>query len=78
MAFTATISSINFQNDVFNVVVAFNDSATGWTASKTYNFPVGTTQAIAVAQITVDGNAYKAALVANTALQSKVGFVITI
>jgi hypothetical protein len=78
MAFTATISSVNFQNDQFNIVVAFNDSATNWSANKTYNLPVGTTQATAVAQITADGTAYKAALAANNALQSKVGFVITI
>lgn len=78
MAFTATISSINFQNDTFNVVVVFNDSATSWTANKTYGFPAGTTQSSAVAQITADGILYKASLVANNALQSKVGTVITI
>ena len=78
MAFTATIQSINFQNDQFNVTVQFNDSATSWNSNKVYNFPTGTTQSIAVAQITADGVAYKAALGANTALQSKVGTVITI
>lgn len=78
MAFTATIASINFQDDNFHVVVNFNDSVTSWSASKTYTFPTGTTQAVAVAQITTDGTAYKAALTANNALQSKVGQVITI
>ncbi|GAP53558.1 hypothetical protein AHiyo6_01230 [Arthrobacter sp. Hiyo6] len=78
MSFTATIQSINYQNDQFNTQVLFNDSATGWTATKNYSLPTGTTQSQAVTQITTDGNAYKAALAQNTALQSKVGTVITI
>lgn len=78
MAFTATINSINFQNDQFNVVVTFNDSATGWVATKTYSFPSNETQTQAVAAITLDGNTYKASLVALNALQNKIGTVITI
>lgn len=78
MAFTATIQSINFQDDNFHVVVMFNDSVTSWSANKTYTFATGTTQSAAVAQITADGTAYKASLAANNSLQSKVGTVITI
>lgn len=78
MAFTATINSINFQNDQFNVAVTFNDSATSWTSNKTYSFPSTETQAQAVAQITADGNAYKANLVTLNGLQTKVGTIITI
>jgi uncharacterized protein (DUF2141 family) len=78
MAFTATINSVNFQNDQWQVAVTFNDSASGWTSSKTYQFPSNETQAQAVAVITADGTAYKANLATLTALQSKVGSVITI
>lgn len=78
MAFTATINSINYQNDQWQLAVTFNDSASGWTSNKTYQLPSGTTQTQAVSQITADGNIYKAALTTNTALQSKVGTVITI
>lgn len=78
MAFTATINSINFQNDQFNIAVTFNDSATAWTSTKTYNFPSTETQSAATATITADGNAYKANLAALNALQTKVGTVITI
>lgn len=78
MAFTATINSINFQNDRWNVAVTFNDSVSGWTSSKVYSFDSTETQAQATAQITADGTAYKANLTALTALQSKVGTIITI
>lgn len=78
MAFNATIQSINYQSDNWIVAVVFNDTVSGWTTSKTYSLPTGTTQATAVTQITADGTAYKAALTTNTALQSKVGTVIVI
>ena len=78
MAFTATINSINFQDDQWSVGVTFNDSVSGWTANKTYSFPVTETQANAVAQITADGTNYKNNLTALTTLQSKVGTVLTI
>ncbi len=78
MAFTATINSINFQNDQFNVTVTFFDSATSFTSTKIYNFTSNTTQASAVATITADGTVYKNNLIAFNALQSKVGNVITI
>lgn len=88
MAFTATISSITPQQDnsgtngainiSYLVAVNFADSASGFTSSKTYSFPVNTTQAAAVAQITADGTAMKSALATAGTLQSKVGSVITI
>ena len=78
MAFTATIQNIQFQSDNWNIVVIFNDSVTNWTANKTYSLPSNTTQTQAITQITADGNLYKARLVANAALQSRVGSVITI
>jgi hypothetical protein len=78
MAFTATITSINFQNDQFNVAVTFNDSVLNWTSSKMYVFPSTTTQAQATAQITADGLTYKVNLVALNALQTKVGTVLII
>jgi hypothetical protein len=78
MAFTATIQSINFQNDRFQIVVRFNDSATSWSATKTYDMDATTTQAQAVAIITADGTDLKANLTKNSALQTKVGTVITI
>lgn len=78
MAFTATIQSIQFQNDQFVVSVVFNDSVSAWTSTKMYNFLPTATQAEAVARITADGTNYKADLVKNSSLQSKVGTVITI
>ncbi len=78
MAFTCTIASINFQNDMFNIVVTFNDSATSWTASKTYDVDSTITQAQMVALVTADGLSYKSSLTKNAALQSKVGTIITI
>lgn len=83
MAFTATINSIAPADDgqgsiQFLVTVAFADSATGWSTSKTYSFPITITQAAAVAQITTDGTALKAKLATISNLASKVGAVITI
>ena len=78
MAFTATIQGIQFQNDQFMVSVVFNDSVSGWASTKTYNFLPTATQAEAVARITADGTNYKADLVKNASLQSKVGTIITI
>ena len=78
MAFTATIQSIQFQNDQFVVSVVFNDSVSAWTSTKMYNFLPTSTQAEAVARITTDGTMYKLDLVKNTSLQSKVGTIITI
>jgi len=83
MAFTATINSITPSSDggngvVWLTAVAFADSASGFTSTKTYAFPMGTTQASAVATITADGNALKTALAAASTLQSKVGSVITV
>lgn len=80
MAFTATIQSINLQNDQFTIAVVFNDSATSYTANKTYTFPndSSTTQASVVAKITTDGNDMKSNLTKLTQIQSKVGSVITI
>lgn len=85
MAFTATITTITPQDDgsgtgtlTFLVAVTFADSVSGFTATKTYAFPSITTQAVAVAQITADGTAYKTHLAAVSNLQQKVGSIITI
>lgn len=83
MAFTATINSITPQSNDGTTVsyltaVTFADSASGFTANKTYSFPVNTTQASAVSTITTDGTVMKAALATAGTLQSKVGSVITI
>lgn len=78
MAFTAIVQSITFQNDIYSVAVIFNDSVTGWISNKIYTLPIGTTQAQVVTQITADGTTYKSGLAVENALQSKVGFVITI
>jgi hypothetical protein len=80
MAFTATINSINLQNDSFVIDVVFNDSATGYTSTKTYTIPNdGTvTQSSMVAKITADGTAIKNNLTALNNIQSKVNSVITI
>jgi hypothetical protein len=80
MAFTATINSIGRTQNTISVGVTYNDSATGFSVSKSIDFPDDgtTTQASAVAQITAIGTAYKNNLTANNALQSKVGSVITI
>lgn len=83
MAFQATINSITPSDNgaggiQFLVTVTFADSATGWSTSKIYVFPITTTQASAVAQITSDGTAFKATLATISNLQSKVGTVITI
>lgn len=83
MAFTATIISIVPGNDGNNGVayqtqVNFADSASGFTATKTYLFPVSTTQASAVTTITNDGTVMKAALASAGTLTGKIGSVITI
>ena len=78
MAFTGTITKIDFINDNFRTVVMFADSTTGWMQEKVYFFAPGTSQAAAQIQITTDGTAYKANLAQNTTLQSRVGTVITI
>ena len=84
MAFTATIASITPVGDgsgtgvVYQTVVNFTDSASGFSSTKTYNFPVTTTQAAAVAAITADGTTMKSAIASAGTLQNKVGSVITI
>jgi hypothetical protein len=80
MAFTATINSINLQNDSFVIDVVFNDSASGYTSTKTYTvINDGTvTQANLVSRITADGTAIKNNLTALNQIQSKVGVSITI
>jgi hypothetical protein len=78
MAFTATIDSINFDNDMYVVSTTFADSATGFSSRKTYNFPVGTTRTAAVNQITSDGTAIKGRLTALNTLRADVGTVIEI
>lgn len=88
MPFTATIASITPQQDnsgtagainiSYFVTVNFADSASGFTSTKTYSFPVITTQAAAVAQITADGNTMKTALATAGTLQAKVGSIIII
>lgn len=83
MPFTATIQFITPQstdgeNVNYLVTVNFADSASGFTSTKTYNFPVNTTQASAVATITADGNSLKSGLATAGSLQNKVGAVITI
>lgn len=83
MAFTATINAItpsgDGQGDIqFSVAVTFADSASGLSFARTYVFPVTTTQAAAVAQITADGTAYKTKLTTISNLQSKVGTVLTL
>lgn len=82
--FTATIQSINPQPDpvgnglLYQVTVNFADSGSGFTQGKQYSFPLNTTQATAVTQITADGNTLKTALATAGTLQSKVGTVIVI
>lgn len=80
MAFTATVSSINLQNDQFIINIAFNDSATGYTSTKTYTLPNdgSVTQTSVVAKVTADGTIIKNNLTALNQIQSKVGTVITI
>jgi len=84
MAFTATIASITPVGDgtgvgvVYQTVVNFADSASSFASTKTYSFPVNTTQAAAVATITADGTAMKAAISTAGNLQGKIGSVITI
>jgi hypothetical protein len=85
MSFTATIASITPIADsssdtgvVYQTVVNFDDSASGFTAIRTYNFATNTTQAAAVAAITADGQAMKSAIAAAGNLRSKVGTVLTI
>jgi hypothetical protein len=84
MAFTATIASIIPVGDgtgsgvVYQTVVNFADSASSFLATKTYNFPVTTTQAAAVAAITADGTAMKATIASAGTLQAKIGSVIVI
>lgn len=84
MPFTAQIASINPQPDgtgtgvAYQVTINFADSVSGFTSTKTYNFPVNTTQAAAVAQITADGQSMKTAIAGAGNLQAKVGSVITI
>jgi hypothetical protein len=80
MAFTATVSSINLQNDNFIIDVVFNDSATGYTSTKTYTISNSgsVTQASVVATITADGQAIKSNLTTLNQIQSRVGAVITI
>lgn len=83
MAFTAKIISIVPANDGNNGVayqtqVDFADSASGFSATKIYLFPVNTTQASAVTTITNDGTVMKTALAGAGTLTSKIGSVITI
>lgn len=84
MAFTATIQSITPSPDGsgnginLNVCVVFADSVTGFTQTKSYTFPLSTTQATAVATITADGQTMKTALATIGNLQAKVGSIITI
>lgn len=80
MAFTATVSSINLQNDNFVINIIFNDSVTSYISTKTYTIPNdGTvTQANVVARITADGTTIKNNLATLNQIQSKVGAVITI
>lgn len=60
--------------------MTYNDSVTGFTVQKNFDFPDDgtTTQASATAVITAAGLVYKNNLTANNSLQSKVGTVITI
>lgn len=85
MSFTVTITSIIPSDDGsgsaginFTVGVTFADSATSFTCTKTYSFPSTTSQAVAVAAITADGNSYKTKLASVSNLVQKVGTVITI
>jgi hypothetical protein len=82
MAFQATIVSIApvpvDTGVAYQVTVTFADSISGFTSTKTYNFPVNTTQAAAVAAITADGQSMKTAIAGAGNLQAKVGSVITI
>jgi hypothetical protein len=80
MAFTATVQSINLQNDQFLIAVLFNDSATGYTSTKTYTFANDgtTTQTSVVNKVTTDGAVMKANLTVLNQIQSKVGTIIVI
>lgn len=83
MAFTATITNIIPQSDgntsvSYLTTVNFADSASSFIATKAYLFPVNTSQASAVATITNDGTAMKAALASAGTLTGKIGSVITI
>lgn len=75
---TATIQTINYQNDQLTVSVFFSDSATGWSSIKVYSLPSTATQSDLTTLLTADGTSYKANLAKNAALQAKVGTVITI
>lgn len=80
---TATINEIIAQcldgsTISFLVTVTFADATTGFSLTKTYSFPINTTQSSAVATITADGNNYKSALATISTLASKVGTVINI
>jgi hypothetical protein len=84
MAFSATINSIIPTPDstginlTYAVQVTFLDDVSGFTSNKLYSFPLNSTQAAAVAQITKDGTALKTALASIGNLSAKVGSVITI
>jgi hypothetical protein len=83
MAFTATVQSISPQSDgnggvVYQTVVLFADSASGFSCTKTYNFAMNTSQASAVSAITADGLVMKSTIATASTLQQKVGSVITI
>lgn len=84
MAFTATIVSItpigseNGTGVIYQTVVNFADSVSGFATTKTYNFSVATTQTTAVNIITADGTLMKAAIAGAGTLQQKIGSVLTI
>lgn len=78
MAFTATIQSINYTDDQWNVGVGFADSVTGWKQEKAYMFASNSTKQDLVTAITTDGIQYKSRLAALINLQRDIGTVITI
>lgn len=82
MAFTATIQSVTPTADSTGVsinwivVVLFADSVSAYVSTKTYSFPLGTTQASAVATISADGTNLKTVLGSASTLAGKIGSVI--
>jgi hypothetical protein len=83
MAVQGTINSITLQPDgtgsgmIYQVIVTFADSTTGFNQNKTYNFPTNVTIATARAAIQSDLNSLKALEAQATSLQQYVGTVLT-
>lgn len=80
MAFTATINTIKFQSEGIRVDVTYLDSATGFTATRSFSYPLdGSATQVSVAnEIKAVGAMLKANLVIANAILANVGTVLTI